>query len=225
MELILGASAMSRDLGLVAACAHVTPASSPRRRAIDEEKPAAGIGAHTQPRRRVIGEELGERGGDGCPRLVESVADLGEGVTGPIRIALDLVVMQPMPEDVVEVTKLIGRGMAVLGHLGRDAVQERAEVVEPFNATRGLIGIASKVGRFDREATSTDQSPLAEPGQQRGDVGEGLNGLATLVLERVPERNEELLGLVGLRKRSTIECHVTIVQRLTSYSDPGTVSL
>ena len=225
MELIPRAGAMSRDLGLVAAGAHVTPASSARRRAIDEEKPAAGIGAHAQPRGCVIGQELGQRGGDGCPRLVEPIADLGEGVTGPIRITLDLVVMEPMSEDVVEVTKLIGRGMAVLGHLGGDAVQQRAQVVESFNSTRGLIGIPSEVSRFDREPTPTDQSPLAEPGQQRGDVRHGIDRLATLEFERVPERNEELLGLVGLRKRSTIECHVTIVQHLTSYSDPGTVWL
>ena len=214
---------MSRDLGLVAACAHVTPPSSARWRAIDEEKPAARVGAHAQPRRRVIGQELGQRGGDGCPRLVEPIADLGEGVTGPIRITLDLVVMEPMSEDVVEVTKLIGRGMAVLGHLGGDAVQQRAQVVESFNSTRGLIGVPSKVGRFYREPPPADQSALAEPGQQRGDVGDGINGLATLVFQRVSEGNEELLGLVGLRKRSTIECHVTIVQHLTSYSDPGTV--
>ena len=225
MELIPRAGAMSRDLGLVAAGAHVTPASSARRRAIDEEKPAAGVGAHTQPRRGVIGQELGERGGDGCPRLVEPIADLGEGVTGPIGITLDLVVVQPMPKDVVEVTKLIGGRVAVFGHLGRDAVQELAQVVEPFNSTRGLIGVPSKVGRFNCEPSPTDQSPLAEPGQQRGDVRHGIDRLATLEFERVPERNEELLGLVGLRKRSTIECHVTIVQHLTSYSDPRTVSL
>jgi hypothetical protein len=223
MELIPRPSAMSRDLGLVAACAHVTPPSSPCRRAINEEKSAAGVGTHTQPRRGVIGQELGERAGDGCPRLVKPVADLGEGVTGPVGITLDLVVVQPMPKDVVEVTKLIGGRMAVFGHLGRDAVQELAQVVEPFNSTRGLIGVPSKMGRFDREPTPTDQSPLAEPGQQRGDVGHGINGLATLVFERVSEGNEELLPLVGLRKRSTIECHVTIVQHLTSYSDPDTV--
>ena len=166
MELILGASAMSRDLGLVAACAHVTPPSSPRRRAIDEQKPAAGVRTHTQPRRRVIGQELRERAGDGCPRLVKPVADLGEGVTGPIRVTLDLVVVQPMPKDVVEVTKLIGGRVAVFGHLGRDAVQELAQVVEPFNSTRGLIGVPSKVGRFNCEPSPTDQSPLAEPGEQ-----------------------------------------------------------
>jgi hypothetical protein len=104
MELIPRACAMSRDLGLVAARTHVTPATPPSRRAIDEEKPAAGVGAHAKPRRRVIGQELCERGGDGRSRLVEPVADLGEGVTSPIRIALDLVVVKPMPEDVVEVT-------------------------------------------------------------------------------------------------------------------------
>lgn len=225
MELIPRASAMSCDLGLVAACAHVTPPSSAGRRTIDEEKSAAGVGAHAQSRRGVIGQELGQRAGDGCPRLVEPVADLGEGVTGAIRISLDLVVVEPMPKDVVEVTKLVGGGMAVLGHLGRDAVQQLAEMVEAFNATRRLIGVPSKVSRFNSEPTPTDQSPLAEPCQQGGDVGHGINGLATLVFERVPEGNEELLGLAGLRKRSTIEYHVTIVQHLTSYSGHGTVWL
>jgi hypothetical protein len=42
------------------------------------------------------------------------------------------------------------------------------------------------------------------------------------VFERVPEGDEELLGLAGLGKRSTIEWHVTIVQPLTSYFDLGT---
>lgn len=216
---------MSRDLGLVAARAHVTPPPPPRRRAIDEEEPAAGVGAHPKPRRRVVGQELRERGGDGRSRLVEPVADLGEGVSGPIRITLDLVVVEPMPEDVVEVTKLVGGGMAVLGDLRRDAVQQLAQVVEPFNTTRRLIGVPSKTRRFNRESTPTDQSTLAEPGQQGTDVGQGIHWHATLVFQRVPEGNEELLGLVRLGKRSTIECHVTIVQHLTSYLDPGTVCL
>ena len=211
MKLIPRAGAMSSDLGLVAARAHVTPPSPPRRRAIDEEEPAAGVGAYAKPRRRVIGQELRERGGDGRARLVEPVADLGEGVPGPIRITLDLVVVKPMAEDVVEVTKLVGGGMAVLGDLSRDVVQQLAQVMEPFNTTRGLIGVTSKTCRLDREPTPADQSTLAEPGEQGSDVRQGIRCLATLVFQRVPEGNEELLGLVGLGKRITIECHVTIV--------------
>lgn len=225
MKLIPRASTMSSHLGLVAAGAHVAPPSSPGRGAIDEEIPAAGVGADAQPRRRVIGQELGERAGDGGPCLVEPIADLGEGVSGPIRIALDLVVVEAVAEDVVEVAQLLGCRVPRLCHLGGDVVQELAQVVEPFNPPSRLIRVASQMSGFNCQTTPTDQASFAEPRQKRGDVGDGIHGLAALVFERVSEGDEELLGLVGLGKRRRIASHVTIVHGLTSYFDPRTVPL
>jgi hypothetical protein len=75
---------------------------------------------------------------------------------------------------------------------------------------------------LDRHPPAADQAALTQPGEQRRDVRHRINRLASFLFERVPEGDEELLGLVVLGKRSTIERHVTIVQPLTSYFDLGT---
>ena len=223
MQLILGAGPMARDLGLVATGAHVAPAAPAGGGAIDEEVPASLVGADPQPGRVVIGQELRERAGDGGARLVEPVAYLGEGVARSIRISLDLVVVQSMAKDVVELAKLFAGGVVVLGDLRCDAVQNLPQMLEPLEPPSRLLRVAPQSGRLRRQATATDQSSLAQPGKQRGDIGNGVSRLATLVLERVSEGDEQLLGLVGLGESSTIECHVTIIQPLTSYPRTGTV--
>ena len=98
-------------------------------------------------------------------------------------------------------------------------------MTEPFDAPSRLLGVASKVSRLDSEPTPTDQSPLTKPGQQRGDVGHRIDGLATLVFERVSKGDEELLGLVRLGKHRRVKRHVTIVHRLTSYFEFARVPL
>lgn len=225
MDLFPSAGAVPRDLGLVPAGAHIAPPASARRRSVDEEEPTARIGADAQPRRRVVGEKLGQRAGNRRSGLVEAVADLRERVAGSVWIALDLVVVQPVSKDVVEVAQLRGGGVAALGHLGGDAMQDLAKVVEPLDPASGLVRVAAEAGGFSRQAAAADQPALPQPREQRGDVGDGIHRLATLVLKRVPEGDEELLGLIGLGKSSTIERHVTIVQPLTSYLAQDTVSL
>jgi len=126
MDLIASTCAVPGDLRLVPAGAHVAPPSPPGRGPVDEQVAAARIGADPEPRRRVIGQELGERAGDGGACLVEPVADLGERVPRPVRVALDLVVVQPVPKDVIEVAQLVGGRVAALRHLLRDLMQELA---------------------------------------------------------------------------------------------------
>ena len=98
-------------------------------------------------------------------------------------------------------------------------------MTEPFDAPSRLLGVASKAGSFRRQPTAADQASLTKPGQQRGDVGHRIDGLATLVFERVSKGDEELLGLVRLGKHRRVKRHVTIVHRLTSYFEFARVRL
>ena len=67
---------MARHLGAIAADAHVAPAAAAGWGPIDEDLATSFVGAGMQPMWIVLGEEVGERAGDGGPRLVEVVANL-----------------------------------------------------------------------------------------------------------------------------------------------------
>ena len=106
---------MPSHLGAVPADAHVAPAPSPRRRAVDEDLAATIVGTRAQPMRIVLGEEVGERAGDGGARLVEVVTHLRHRITVLACLGDELVVVQAVAEDVVEVANLLaGRGMAIV---------------------------------------------------------------------------------------------------------------
>ena len=66
---------MPRDLGAVAAGAHVAPSTAPGGRLVDEEPAARVVGADAQAMRVVVGEVVGERPGDGGASLLQLVAD------------------------------------------------------------------------------------------------------------------------------------------------------
>jgi len=133
---------MPRHLGAVPTHAHVAPAPSSGRGAVDEDIPAAIVGARAQPMRIVVGQEVGERAGDGSPRLVEVVTHLRHRVAVLAGLGHELVVVQAVAEDVIEVANLFaGRGMAVVDPF-RDGVHDAPKVLEAFQAPLSLGRVA-----------------------------------------------------------------------------------
>ena len=163
---------MPSHLGAVPADAHVAPAPSPRRRAVDEDLAATIVGTRAQPMRIVLGEEVGERAGDGGARLVEVVTHLRDRIAVLAGLGHELVVVQAVAEDVVQVANLLaGRGMAVVDAF-RDGVHDVPKVLEAFQAPPSLGGVAPQSLSFHYPPALAQQAVLLEPREQGCRLGD-----------------------------------------------------
>jgi len=186
---------MARHLGAVPADTHVAPSAPAGRGPIDEDLAASVVGTCPQPMRVVLGQEVGERAGDGCPGLVEVVANLGHRVASAALVGDELVVVKAVAQDVVEVTDLLAcRAVAVI-HALRDGVDQVAQVAKALEPPLGLRGIAGQALRLPSSSALADQPVLLEPGEQRRRLRNVVSGDAAGVLEGVREAHEELFGL------------------------------
>lgn len=186
---------MPGHLGAVTADAHVAPAPSSGRGAVDEDLSALVIGACPQPMRVVLGQEVGERAGDGGARLVEVVADLRHGIPVSLGIGDELVVVQAMAEDVVEVTDLLAGGPVPIVHAFRDGVDEVAKVSETLEAALSLGRVAPQPLRLHGPSALVEQAVLLEPRKQSRRLLDVVCRQSSRELERVREGHEQHLGL------------------------------
>ena len=186
---------MPRHLGAVAAHAHVAPAPSSSRGAVDEDLSAPVIGACPQPMRVVLGQEVGERAGDGGARLVEMVADLRHGIAVSVGIGDELVVVQAVAEDVVEVADLLTSWPVPVVHPFRDGVDQVAKVSETLETALSLGGIASQSLGLHGSPALVEQAALLEPRKQSGRLLDVVCRESSRVFEGVREGHEQLVGL------------------------------
>jgi hypothetical protein len=200
---------MPRNLGAVATDAHVTPATPPGWGAVDEYLTTSVIRAGPQPMRIVLGEEVGQRAGDGGTRLVEVIADLGDRIPTAFRIGHELVVVQAVAEDVVEVADLLPGWSVPIVHPFSYGVDEAAQVSEPLEAAFGLGGIPPETLRLLCPPALIEEAVLLEPREQGGRLRDVVRGNSAGVLEGIREDHEQLFGLGRFWQQVRALCHCT----------------
>ena len=143
--------------------------------------------------RIVLRQEVRERARDRGPGLVEVVSDLGDRVARTLCLRDELVVVQAVPEDVIEVADLVARRRVIVVHPFRDGVNEAAQVSESVEPSLGLGRVAAQALGLHRPPTLTEETILLEPLEQGCRLRDVVRGNAAGVLECVREGDEQLV--------------------------------
>ena len=159
-----------------------------------------------------------EGAGDRGACLVQAVAHLGEGVARALDIQMQLVVMEPMAQDVVQLTNLALRRLPSLVRAGSHLVDQPAQVSKTLEPSLGFRRLTTQTTTLADASTIADQIALAQPAKQRVDGRHSVDRLAPFVLQGVGEFDEELVGLIRLARGVSVQGHsVTSIRTLTSY--------